>query len=68
MITKCILWNFKIRLENLGDRNRTPRSQKVTLDFKKIPEGLEMNKQSLNYFPFFGHGIRVIVSQLVLND
>ena len=41
------------RARRVGHENRSLRSQKLTLDLKKIPEGLKMNRKSQNYFHSF---------------
>ena len=45
---KFFSWYERTRLA--GHKNRGPRSQQLTLDFEKIPEGLKMDQKSLNYF------------------
>ena len=61
------IWDIKISFDNLiffkfflyerarwdNHRNRSPRSQKLTLDFKKIHVGPRLDRKSFNYFPGF---------------
>ena len=41
------------RAPRVGYENQSLRSQKLTLDFLKIPEGLKMDRKSLNRIPGF---------------
>ena len=57
-----------LRARWVDHRNRTPRSQKLIPDFKKIPEAPKMDQKSLSYFLNLDHVIRVTVPELILND